>query len=304
MNLLNRSFQSIELEGANQILVQGRMGSGKTTLMRAYADQAIRKHHAVIWRARPNRDQWHLLEGERKILVPEDSQVNFSQDIQDQLHEYSGPADLLRKLHGGLNIVIEPNLTKPWDAIFWLSFWRFLNQRKRFTWATMIYDEVKDTFPSQSYGAYYFIMPQVSSVFRDMRRSRTEFMATIHEPRDIHWDWVGKYQTVIYMHGATRINGRRIKQGLISHLESGHILVELRDEFADVRLNIPDSQYPKSHISYDLVNPKEYHKRLDRRTMEYIEMALGKDIIEEISGAKGKKKGKQSAPAIELEESP
>lgn len=302
MSLLGKSFESSERDGANQILVQGRMGSGKTTLMRAYAYQAIRKGHAVIWRARPNKDQWHLLPGDTKILVPQGAEIEFSREISQEIHHYSGPSDIMRKIHKGLNVIIEPNLTKPWDAIFWLSVWHFLNERKRFSWATMIYDELKDAFPSQSYGPYYFIMPQVSSVFRDMRRSRTEFMATIHEPKDLHWEWIGKFRTVIYMHGAQRIGGKRVRQGIISHLEPGRVIVEMDDQFADVALNIPDSQYPSSLISFWMHHPTPYI--LEPRTMEYIKNILPSDIISQISQKESKNKGKNKAPSVEIEELP
>lgn len=302
MSLLGKAFQSSDRDGANQILVQGRMGSGKTTLLRAYAYQAIQKGHAVIWRARPNRDQWHLLPGESKILVPQGSEIDFSQELNQELHPYSGPSDIIRKLHKGLNVVIEPSLTKPWDAIFWLALWHFLNERRTIAWATMIYDELNDAFPSQSYGPYYFIMPKVSSVFRDMRRSNTEFMTTIHEPRDIHWEWIGKFRTVIYMHGARRITGKRVRQGLISRLEPGRVIVEMGDQFSDVALDIPDSQYPSSLISYWMDHPKPY--RLEPRTMKYIKEVLPSDIISQISGQESKKKGKIKAPEVELEESP
>lgn len=302
MSLLGKAFQSSDRDGANQILVQGRMGSGKTTLLRAFAYQAIQKGHAVIWRARPNRDQWHLLPGNTKILVPQGSDIDFSREVAQELHPYSGPSDIIRKLHRGLNVVIEPGLTKPWDAIFWLAVWHFLNERRTFPWATMIYDELKDTFPSQSYGPYYFIMPQVSSVFRDMRRSRTEFMATIHEPKDIHWEWVGKFRTIIYMHGSQRITGKRVRQGIISHLEPGRVIVEMDDQFADVALAIPDSQYPSSLMSYWMSHPKPYV--LEPRTMEYVRQVLPQDIISQISGQESKKKGKIKAPEVELEEFP
>lgn len=302
MSLLGKAFQSTDRDGANQILVQGRMGSGKTTLMRAYAYQAIQKGHAVIWRARPNKDQWHLLPGDTKILVPQGSDIEFSQEVPQDLHEYSGPSDIIRKIHKGLNVVIEPTLTKPWDAIFWMAVWNFLNQRRRFPWATMIYDELKDTFPSQSYGPYYFIMPQVSSVFRDMRRSRTEFMATIHEPKDLHWEWIGKFRTVIYMHGARRIPGRRVRQGPISHLAPGRVLVEMDDDFADVAANIPENQYPSSLISYWMTHPMPY--RLEPRTMEYVRQVLPGDIISQITAPENKKKGKIKPPEVKLEESP
>lgn len=302
MSLLQEMFSSKDVNGANQILIQGRMGSGKTTVMRAYAHQAIEKGHCVIWRARPNRDQWHLLEGERKILIPEGSKVNFSLKVEDELHEYSGPADIMRKLQKGLNIIIEPTMTKPWDALFWLAFWHFLNERKRFDWVTMIYDELKDTFPSQSYGPYYFIMPQISSVFRDMRRSNTELMASIHEPRDIHWDWIGKWQGIIYMHGAQAIQTKRVRKGLLSHLEPGHIIAEQGDRFADIQLHIPDSQYPKSLISYSLETPTEYQERMDQRTWQYLRSILPQDIISEISSTKSKKKPKITPPKVEIEE--
>ena len=302
MSLLGKAFQSSDRDGANQILVQGRMGSGKTTLMRAYAYQAIQKGHAVIWRARPNKDQWHLLPGDTKILVPQGSNIEFSRDVAQDLNPYSGPSDIIRKIHKGLNVIIEPNLTKPWDAIFWLSVWHFLNERKRFQWATMIYDELKDTFPSQSYGPYYFIMPQVSSVFRDMRRSRTEFMATIHEPKDLHWEWIGKFRTVIYMHGSQRITGKRVRQGPISHLAPGRVLVEMDDDFSDVAANIPDSQYPSSLISYWMNHPKPY--RLEPRTMDYVNQVLPGDIISQITDPESRKKGKRKVPEVKLEESP
>lgn len=302
MSLLGKAFQSSDRDGANQILVQGRMGSGKTTMMRAYAFQAIQKGHAVIWRARPNRDQWHLLPGDTKILVPQGSDIEFSRDVAQDLNPYSGPSDIMRKIHKGLNVIIEPNLTKPWDAIFWLSVWHFLNERKRFDWVTMVYDELKDTFPSQSPGPYYFIMPQVSSVFRDMRRSRTEFMATIHEPKDLHWEWIGKFRTVIYMHGSQRIQGKRVRQGPISHLAPGRVLVEMDDDFSDVAANIPDSQYPSSLISYWMNHPKPY--RLEPRTMDYVNQVLPRDIISQITDPEGRKKGKRKAPKVKLEESP
>ena len=300
MSLLGKAFQSSERDGANQILVQGRMGSGKTTLMRAYAYQAIQKDHAVIWRARPNKDQWHLLPGETKILIPQGSEIEFSQEIKQDLHTYSGPSDIIRKIHKGLNVIIEPNLTKPWDAIFWLSFWNFLNQRKKFSWVTMIYDELKDTFPSQSYGPYYFIMPQVSSVFRDMRRSRVEFMATIHEPKDIHWEWIGKFRSVIYMHGSQRIPGRRVRQGIISHLEPGRVICEVDDEFADVSLKISSDQYPSSLISYSMKHPMPYV--LEPKTLQFINSILPPDIIASITKKNDKKKGKNKPPSIEIEE--
>lgn len=302
MSLLGKAFESSEKNGANQILLQGRMGSGKSTLLRAYAHQAIAKGHVVVWRARSNKDQWHLLPGDTKILIPQGSEIEFSRDVPFDLHPYSGPSDIIRKIHKGLNVVVEPNLVKPWDAIFWMSFWHFLNERKRFPWATMIYDEVKDTFPSQSYGPYYFIMPQVSSVFRDMRRSRTEFMATIHEPKDLHWEWIGKFRTIIYMHGSQRINGKRVRQGIITHLEPGRVIVEMDDEFADVATHIPPSQYPSSLISYWLNHPRPYN--LEPRTMDFVSQVLPADIISQISAPEKKKKGKTTAPEVELEESP
>ena len=300
MSLLSKAFESKDRDGANQILVQGRMGSGKTTLVRAYAYQAIQKGHAVIWRARPNKDQWHLLPGDTKILIPQGAEIDFSQDIQQELHAYSGPSDIIRKIHKGLNVIIEPNLTLPWDSIFWLSFWKFLNERKKFPWATMIYDEIVDTFPAQSYGPYYFIMPQVSSVFRDMRRSQTEFMATIHEPKDIHWEWVGKFRTAIYMHGSKSIPGKRVRQGIISHLEPGRIIVEMDDEFADVSLNIPDNQYPSSLISYSMKHPMPYI--LEPKTLQFINSVLPPDIIASITKKNDKKKGKNKPPSVEIEE--
>lgn len=304
MNLLQEAFESDPRKQANQILVQGRMGSGKTTLLRAYADQAIRKGHCVIWRTRPRNDQWHLMEGKRKILVPQGSRIEFSQEINDELHEYSGPADIVRKLQKGLNVIIEPQMTKPWDALFWTATWNFLQTRKRFEWVTIVFDEVKDVFPSQSYGPYYFIMPQMSSVFRDSRRANLEMMFTIHEARDIHWDWVGKFQAYIYMHGSDPIRGKRVKRGLLQHLEPGHVIVELRDNFADVSLRIPDSQYPKSLISYDLWNPEDYHELMDKRTQDYIHQILPKDIIAEIYGQSKKKNKKTKAPKVEIEEIP
>ena len=302
MSLLEDMFESKEMNGAYQILVQGRMGSGKTTVMRAYAHQAIQKGHTVIWRARPNKDQWHLFKDKRKILIPKGSRLEFSENIQDDLHEYSGPADIMRKLQKGLNIIIEPSMTKPWDSLFWLSFWHFLNERKRYKWATMIYDELKDTFPSQSYGPYYFIMPQVSSVFRDMRRSNTEMMATIHEPRDIHWDWIGKFQGIIYMHGSQPIHTKRVKKGLITHLEPSHVIVELGDRFADNLLRIPDSQYPTSLISYYIDTPRDYQESMDKKTWDYLRSVLPEDIIQEISPRKTGKKGKTKASTVELED--
>ena len=104
------------------------------------------------------------------------------------------------------------------------------------------------------------------------------------------------------MHGARRITGKRVRQGLISRLEPGRVIVEMGDQFSDVALDIPDSQYPSSLISYWMDHPKPY--RLEPRTMKYIKEVLPSDIISQISGQESKKKGKIKAPEVELEESP
>ena len=263
MTLLTKAFTSDPLFGANQIAMIGRQGTRKTTLLRAYAELGIRQAHTVIWRARPAQDQWHLVPSEPNILAPMDFDLQFYERPQIgswmkertyDLHEYSETREIPGMLlEGRFNVLIEPNLPRPWISMWWLYLLRLLGGRKDHEWIRICFDEILDVLPSSvalKDDAYSKIMPEFARSFYDLRRQNIELLMVGHTSGDIHYDIRRAFTGLIYLPGAEHIRGWKVTDRALQNLKLGHCIVELPGIYGDEVLQIPDSRQPSSKISY------------------------------------------------------
>lgn len=263
MTLLSRAFGSDPLFGANQIAMIGRQGTRKTTLLRAYAEKGISQKHTVIWRARPSHDQWHLIPSEAKIIVPEGPTYKFLETPQVglnvkerefQLTTYSTTGQIPGLLsEGGLNVLVEPEIPKPWISLWWLYLLRLLGTRRKHEWVRICFDEILDVLPSSAVlkdDAYVRIMPELARSFYDFRRQNLEILMVGHRSGDLHYDIRGAFTGLIYLPGAQQVTGWKVNDRALRNLKTGHCIVELPGVFGDDLLQIPDSRQPSSKISF------------------------------------------------------
>jgi energy-coupling factor transporter ATP-binding protein EcfA2 len=263
MTLLSKAFSSDPLFGANQIAMIGRQGTGKTTLLRAYAEFGMKQKHTVVWRGRPSKDQWHLIPGKPNIIVPDGFEYRFyeSPQVGMQIKErtydltvYEETREIPRILaEGGLNVLIEPNLPKPWISLWWLYLLRLLGERKNHEWIRICFDEVLDVWPSSAVlkdDSYSRIMPEFARSFYDFRRQNIELLVVGHTSGDLHFDIRRAFTGILYLQGAEEIRGWRVTNRALRNLKSGHCIVELPNVFGDEMLQIPESRQPSSKISF------------------------------------------------------
>ena len=263
MTLISRAFTSNPLFGANQIMMIGRQGTRKTTLLRAYAELGLTQKHTVIWRARPSKDQWHLIPSQPNVLVPEGFDFHFYESPQVGLktkersfsiHEYSETREIPKMLlEGGFNVLIEPNLPEPWIALWWLYLLRLLGERKDHEWIRICFDEILDVLPSSGMlkdDAFSKIMPQFARSFYDFRRQNIEILMVGHTSGDVHYDIRRAFTGIMYLPGAEHIRGWKVTDRALQNLKAGHCIVELPGIYGDEVLQIPESRQPSSKISY------------------------------------------------------
>ena len=263
MTLLSRAFGSDPLFGANQIAMIGRQGTRKTTLLRAYAEKGLAQKHTVIWRARPSHDQWHLIPAEPRIIVPDGSTYKFTETPQVglsvterefSLTAYTETAQIPGLLQeGALNILVEPDIPKPWISLWWLYLLRLLGSRRKHEWIRICFDEILDVLPSSAVlkdDAYVRIMPELARSFYDFRRQNLELLMVGHRSGDLHYDIRGAFTGIIYLPGAQQVSGWKVNDRALRGLKSGHCIVELPGVFGDDLLQIPDSRQPGSKISF------------------------------------------------------
>lgn len=263
MTLVSRAFGSDPLFGANQIAMIGRQGTRKTTLLRAYAELGLKQKHTVIWRARPSHDQWHLIPTHPRIIVPEGVAYRFmetpqigmsAKEREFSLIEYDETDQIPGLLQeGGLNILVEPDLPKPWISLWWLYILRLLGTRKKHEWIRICFDEILDVLPSSAVlkdDAYVRIMPELARSFYDFRRQNIEILMVGHRSGDLHYDIRGAFTGIIYLPGAQQISGWKVNDRALRSLKSGHAIVELPGIFGDEILQIPANRQPTSKISF------------------------------------------------------
>lgn len=268
MTLLEKVFGFDPKYGGRAIMMIGRMGTRKTTILRAYAEAALADKVPVIWRARDFRDQWHLIPSDKTVLVPEGSKVSFweipngtmdRREISPKVREFASTEDLLHLLGDGLNVLVEPNLPRPWLAVWWVYFLEMLAKRenypsmRKYPRMRVCFDEILDVFPSstsQKTDAYSALMPNFASKFYEIRRSGVDLMMVGHASGDIHYDIRGSFTGIIYLHGSRAVQGWRVTDRALKSLLPGHAILELEGRFVEVPLHLPDNRQPSSFVSY------------------------------------------------------
>ncbi len=286
MSLLSRAFTSDPLFGANQIAMIGRQGTRKTTLLRAYAESGLKQKHTVIWRGRPSKDQWHLVRVDPRIIVPDGFDFRFYESPQVgmkitertfTLTPYKETKEIPGLLvEGGFNVLIEPNLPKPWISLWWIYLLRVLGERQNHEWIRICFDEVLDVWPSSAVlkdDAYSRIMPEFARSFYDFRRQNIELLVVGHTSGDLHFDIRRAFTGLMYLQGAEEIRGWRVTNRALRNLKSGHCIVELPNVFGDEILQIPESRQPSSKISYSTDSrhwiPDPAFREFSRNLLEY-----------------------------------
>ena len=264
MTLLQKAFGFDLKYGGRQIAMIGRQGTRKTTILRAYAENALARKQPVIWRARKFKDQWHLIPSEPNVISPEGFDISFWEAPQGTLdrkertfniQKFTSTRQIMSLLQPGLNVLIEPNLPRPWLAVWWVYFLDMLVRREKYPSIRVCFDEILDVFPSSTMlksDAYGELMPNFAARFYDLRRFGIDMMMVGHNSGDVHFDIRGAFTGIIYLPGAQAIKHWKVSNRALDALRDGRCIVELPGKYVETSMNIPDDRQPTSYISHTM----------------------------------------------------
>lgn len=267
-------------QGANQLVVYGAKGKGKTTFIMQLALKSLKIGDLVIWRGR-FRDIWPRLEKEQIVLYFHELDIpvikryplgsKHGEIVTEEYHItfYDDPKDLLEQLEPGkINIVYEPSYVKFSEEFasetgidhdifpgvyWWYWFLHVLNHRDSAEWITVCFDEVHDLAPSGASGEAWKLIEWGVSVFSEMRDRYVNFYGVTHNLKLLDFRFIEKFSFFAYLAGAkVHKDSAMSYKGVINWLEKGEVILD----------RIDSGEYGK--ILFDPLPPKKYVYLIER----------------------------------------
>jgi len=272
-NLLHDLLEFNPYYGGRQVLITGKMGTGKTTLLSKLGENDLAKGAYVIWRGR-TADGFHYFkdwESRVRILHHKNDQIrvfiskfghNKSLEVTERLEmvSYSSVSDLIRKVKKEvINVVFEPTfftISKDFmvylyskariklseadrkgaqfGTLMWFEFHQQLLERLDSEWWTVLYDEIDDLFPSNSSGILWHLIRWAQLTFKDFRKSLISMFGTAHNYSDIDHRIFEKIPTKIYLAGAKVPKNSLLYKNAIQSIERGQAKIEWDNKYGEI----------------------------------------------------------------------
>ena len=261
--LLDRLLKHAREQGGTLAFANGIQGSGKTTFMLLLALAAVRAGETVIWRGR-RVDSWHAFPGDVKLWADHEvrlSRCGYEDDAEPQpwgdvpVHSFDGPADLVdRAERGCLNVVYAEDKRWKWVKVkkgrgeeaeefqlvptrFWGRLVHALANKPTTRWHQLFIDEAHEVWADRPEGDDYKHQGEVRDAFADFRKTFNSCVMASHEPDEVDYRILAKFQFRIYCRGAIPARRSAVEPGLTRALSPGEAILD--------SLYFAKVQYPK-----------------------------------------------------------
>lgn len=251
--LLKRLLTPEDGFGGHLTLVIGAIGRGKTSILLTLAKAFAKKGFIVVYRGRVAFELYRLPRYKKyiKILMPAKHWYKFTKheegrkkEIRYEVTTYENLQDLMHKLERGkINVIyaskridetwIRQNIPRKmrdeakeyWDSVFWTELFEVAIKELAGKRIVFIIDEIHELWPGGASGALWHITERAKHRIADFRKFRFNLVAATHDPADLDWRLVKKFDYAIYVRGA-RVLRRILKQSAVNKLQDGWALIE------------------------------------------------------------------------------
>lgn len=272
--------------GGRQVIITGKMGTGKSSLLVKFALNDLEKGAYIIWRGRTT-DSFHYFPNWTelvKILHHENDDVHVyvtpfgskkATEVTDQLEmdTYKRAGDILQKAEKDrINVVIEPTfyeiskdfvtylyakarirLTETerkgsqFGTLLWFEFHQQLLERTDSEWWTVFYDEIDDVFPANPSGVLWHLIAWAQLNLKDFRKSLVSMFGTAHNYSDIDYRIYKKIPTKIYLAGAQVPKDSLLYKQAVQSVERGQAKIEWDNKYGEIS-NLKPLPIPKARL--------------------------------------------------------
>lgn len=220
--VMGRNFD----RGAPTVLITGRLGSGKTSLLAHIARRILEKKEEDDSRPQDEKLFWRGQESCQflklhdkvpyQVWVPEGRTVEFISPNGFDLDEkrFSTFKELYDRADPHKVNVVYMSFLRLADFMAWL-------QRNVFDWNSILVDEVEDLAPMGVGGEGYERVKRVANLLKECRKYRLSFYATTQSHSDVDWRVTKKIMCPIFLHGAVPLKESPIWRRTIQALSMG-----------------------------------------------------------------------------------
>lgn len=233
--------------GAPSVIITGRVGAGKTSLLSFIAQRLLEKKKEDEDRPQDERLFWRGQESCQflrlgvpiKLFIPEFTEVTFIGENGFDMNRnyFSTFQELYEEADPESINVIYTSFEELVDFMEWI-------QKTKFTWNSILVDEVEDLCPRNSEERWNDIK-RVSDILKEARKFRLSFYSTTQASSDVDWRVLHKLMGEIYLQGA-RVPGRSpVEGGAVHGLDKG-------EGFATVGGNFEKFSFPPFTMDEDV----------------------------------------------------
>lgn len=259
--------------GGRQAVAMGEVGSGKTTLLAYLMLAAVkgvslngesREKQAGIWRGRQS-DRFPMFAKMAKtiVFIPKGRKLEVNLIHKDggapektdlpglglEVVEFKRTDEIVESIRPG-EISVVLSIYEPLkETELWSSVLHSLAVRRSAQWVNLAIDEAHNVFPPPTV-ADYSMQTKAAADKLDLRRAFTNCTMAVHSAKLLNWMMLTGLDWALYLKGATKLRGSRVRQNYISRLKQGEAHLDGGSGY--VLFQFPDFK-KENKLPYELI---------------------------------------------------